>query len=368
MGSNRSLANMNSTTLSKAGTSLSQINREVSTSVAQSTNPAQAQTGMTDPITKMMNYASEQLPGSFGAIRNAANDAINYMDSRFKEGLPGLSNTLYDIQNAAGEAISSGVDRFTNALSGISSTVGQTASTVGNAAMSGARQVADLFSSNANNAATQGVNNQVANVNSALASEVEAQNAEAQAQGAAAAGDAVSTGTGDTLDAVTVEGDAVVTRGIWAGNEGEGRAGINTTDIVYQDIKVYIEGVQVPFEAISISQNIGEYPSAIVQVPPQSGLMDIARYYQPKVHIFYTDRDLGGDRLLFWGHIIACNYAKSRQQGMATISFRCHHKNALFEQVTLEWSNYVNNVISGEEILTLTLPQLKYQPLTLNKV
>ena len=66
-------------------------------------------------------------------------------------------------------------------------------------------------------------------------------------------------------------------------------ADVGKTGLIYQNIKLYIEGVQVPFESISISQGVGALPSASIVVPPQSGLMDIARFYQPKVHIFYED-------------------------------------------------------------------------------
>lgn len=112
----------------------------------------------------------------------------------------------------------------------------------------------------------------------------------------------------------------------------------NTIDIIYQDIKIYIEGVQVPFESASVTQSMGNLPTATIQIPPAAGLMDIARYYQPKVHIFYTDAATGGDRLLFWGHISKVSFASSQQSGQKNIQFMCTHKNTLVEQVTMEWS------------------------------
>lgn len=112
----------------------------------------------------------------------------------------------------------------------------------------------------------------------------------------------------------------------------------NTTDVIYQEIKVYIEGVQVPFVNCSVTQSIGNLPTAMIELPNQPGLIDIARYYQPKVHIFFTDNILGGDRILFNGHIANISYSSSQQAGQTSITFECKHKNALLEQVTFEWS------------------------------
>ncbi len=119
-------------------------------------------------------------------------------------------------------------------------------------------------------------------------------------------------------------------------------AGRHTTDIVYQEVRLYIEGVQVPFEAISINQAMGQLPTADIQVPPQSGLMDICRYYQPKIHIFYNDLNLGGFRLLFWGHITGTSFMHSRAgSGSASIRFTAVHKNHVLRQVTLDYSGYI---------------------------
>lgn len=120
-------------------------------------------------------------------------------------------------------------------------------------------------------------------------------------------------------------------------------AGQHTTDVVYQEVRLYIEGVQIPFEAISINQAMGQLPTATIQVPPQSGLMDICRYYEPKVHIFYKDLNLGGFRLLFWGHITGSSFSHSRAgQGSASIRFNAAHKNHLLQQVTLDYGGYIN--------------------------
>lgn len=124
--------------------------------------------------------------------------------------------------------------------------------------------------------------------------------------------------------------------------------GRHTTDVVYQEVRLYIEGVQVPFEAISVSQAMGQLPTAEIQVPPQSGLMDICRYYEPKVHIFYKDLNLGGFRLLFWGHITGSSFMHSRAgSGSASIRFSAVHKNHLLQQVTLDYSGYINSEAPG---------------------
>ena len=116
-----------------------------------------------------------------------------------------------------------------------------------------------------------------------------------------------------------------------------------TTDVLYQDVKLYIEGVQVPFISISVSQSLHQLPSAEVEIPPQAGLMDICRYYQPKVHIFYDDLSYGGYRLLFWGHIQASSYTHSRTgSGSASIHFRALHKNALMDQLTLDFMGFLS--------------------------
>lgn len=113
----------------------------------------------------------------------------------------------------------------------------------------------------------------------------------------------------------------------------------NNTDIIAPNVKVYIEGVQVPFESISISQAYKQLPIAAIQIPPASGLLDITRGYQPKVHIFYTDDITGGDRLLFWGHITACSYSKSRSGG-SFINFQCTHKNKLIDGFVLDFAKW----------------------------
>jgi hypothetical protein len=115
----------------------------------------------------------------------------------------------------------------------------------------------------------------------------------------------------------------------------------NNTDVIYQETRVYIEGVQVPFITASVSQVYGELPTATIDIPPESGLLDITRGYSPKVHIFYEDRISGGFRLLFWGHIMASSYARSRSPGDSYISFSCVHKNHLVRSALLDYAGWI---------------------------
>lgn len=123
----------------------------------------------------------------------------------------------------------------------------------------------------------------------------------------------------------------------------------NNTDIVYPEIKLFVEGVQVPYESISISQVYNGRPSATIQIPPQSGLLDITRGYEPKVHIFYRDDNYGGFRLLFWGIIKNASYSKSRSGGGSSyIVFNCDHKNSVLDQYTLDFAGWTGPTVENQ--------------------
>ena len=122
---------------------------------------------------------------------------------------------------------------------------------------------------------------------------------------------------------------------------------LNNTDLVAPVIKLYLEGVEVRFESIQINQTYRQKPTADIQIPPESGLLDIIRGYEPKVHIFYEDANYGGLRLLFWGRAVASSYSRSRGAGSTSISFHCEHKNTLLNQMTLDytgWASPLNDV------------------------
>lgn len=349
MANSQALAHTNSTTLAQAGTSLPTIQSNMLGSAQQSVNLSSASSSLFAPITSMQAYAIANTPGAGeqAAINNAATVSISQMDSAFTSSLPGSNYGLFDIQNASSQALSSGVNSFSNSLQSINPSVVSSATSVGNTALTSAAQASDNVCTSTYNAASQSLNGQLSSVNSALASNVTSQNA---ASAASAAASATGTGAASTAAGGVVNNggsDVFQTNGIFQGTEGAASTVDNTTDVIYQNIKLYVEGIQVPFEDISISQTMGELPSAYFSIPPQAGLMDIARYYQPKVHIFFTDNNLGGDRLLFWGHIIAPNYTKSRSAGMATIGFRCVHKNNLIHQLMLDYTGYVSNATTN---------------------
>lgn len=122
-----------------------------------------------------------------------------------------------------------------------------------------------------------------------------------------------------------------------------------SSDQIFQEFKLYIEGVQVPFVNMSINQGYGTLPVASITIPPQGGLMDISRFYQPKVLIVYTERVTGIDRILFTGIITNPNYSKSRSgNGNVNISFECKHRYFLITECLVDYSGFIReNDIGG---------------------
>lgn len=116
-------------------------------------------------------------------------------------------------------------------------------------------------------------------------------------------------------------------------------------DFVVQEVKLFIEGVQVAYESIQINSGVGTLPTASISLPPYPGLMDICRYYQPKVHIFFVDPLDGEDKVLFMGLISGTSISRSRQGNRASISFSCVHKNSLMSEVLVDFNNPVANTL-----------------------
>lgn len=121
------------------------------------------------------------------------------------------------------------------------------------------------------------------------------------------------------------------------------------TDNIFQVVKLYIEGVQVPFTNISITSGIGGLPTASISVPAQAGLMDIARFYQPKVHVFYTDLindyddESEADKLIFSGVIAQVSYGKRKDTGSGMgISFTCVHRYNFMNDMLIDYSGWLN--------------------------
>lgn len=339
MTQNTGLSNITSTTFSQTGTSINGIRKQANSAITASLGSNNYGTQLYVPITQMSTYALGQATNQsqINAINLATTNAYASVDSNFNSNFPsGSGTTLYGIQSGATESLSSGINSFATSLGSINQSWVAPALSLGNGALVNTATTIDSISSSMFNVVTSTVNGAVSAINNSVANIVAAKNAvaggiSAASELASSIGDAVSSGNPFSL------------AGLSTANEGTVDGSINNTDVIYQDVKLFIEGVQVPFEAISISQSIGALPTATIQIPPQAGMLDVARYYQPKVHIFYTDANYGGDRLLFWGHIVVANYMKSRLQGTASISFHCEHKNALLSTVTLEFSGYASN-------------------------
>ena len=129
------------------------------------------------------------------------------------------------------------------------------------------------------------------------------------------------------------------------------------TDVIFQGTKLYIEGIQVPFNNIVINSGIAGPPSANITIPPQAGLMDIARFYQPKVHIFFDDRYSDFEepekdekkrlKLLFSGIITAVSYSKSKTSANAFISFTCEHKYSVMNDCLVDYSGWLSGNINS---------------------
>lgn len=116
------------------------------------------------------------------------------------------------------------------------------------------------------------------------------------------------------------------------------------TDVMFQQFSVYIEGVQVPFMSMNIRTGLGSPPEMSLQIPSQTGLMEICRYYEPKVHVFFTDPISGKDCVFFMGVITGANYVKSSTTPPRKyISFNVRHKYSQLELITLDYSGYAND-------------------------
>lgn len=346
MAQNKGLSKITSTTFSMTGTSMNSVRTDAMAAATASLGNTDYNSQLYSPITQMSNYAmsTATTPDQQSAITSATQNAYAAVEASFNSAFPtGTANTLYDIQSASSGAIGTGINSFGTSLATINPSSVSSALGIGNSAFVQAGQVSDNVCTSVFNSATGSVNSSVAGINSSVANLVASKNSTSAAAASASATSSLVNGTSSSATAAQAAANPFSSAGISAVSESTSTGATNNTDFIYQDVKLFIEGVQVPFEAISINQGIGTLPTASIQIPPDPGLLDIARYYQPKVHIFYTDSAYGGDRLLFWGHIVVANYSKSRTQGSSSISFHCEHKNALLQTVTLEFAGYASN-------------------------
>lgn len=359
LGSNKTLPKMTSTTFAKAGTSLSDLVNGVHQNAKKIMAGVTTDNQLYAPILAMREYSNNADPSNAATYNTLADQTIFDIDTGTTDSLSNYDNSLYSIQQAGRESVASGVNNYSAGINGINPSISSGATGVGLTGLTDTGRTIDSSCSASYNSSNSYLSESINDINNDVVAKSVADNAAAE-NAAGKTTPLPEPTTDDTVDPIYAdsslssgidEGDPVDVNDPSNNPDVENLNQKNTTDIVFQNIKAYIEGVEVPIESCSITQAIGRLPSAEIQVPPQSGLMDIARYYQPKVHIFYTDANFGGDRLLFWGHITAVNFTRSQQTGTASIRFSCDHKNALMRQVTFEWSaGGAANITSGRTL------------------
>lgn len=141
------------------------------------------------------------------------------------------------------------------------------------------------------------------------------------------------------------------------------------TQSVYQEILLFIEGIQVPYQSISVNSRMEGLPTAFISLSPTLGMEDIARYYQPKVHIFYVDRFTKKLSLLFAGQIDNVSYSKTIQSSHKSISYQCTHRYHLLEQINLIYASYtqentITNANPGDATVQVNRPSSAYSLLS----
>lgn len=358
LGSNPALPKLATTTLAQVGTNYDTIVKETGSVVSANLagTAGDAAQGFLSPITEMNNFAKSADPINSVSYDNGYSSILSSINSNLSSGLSANSSIL-DIQNLTREALSGGVNNFGHVVEKINPSISNSAVTLGLNKLPDAGRLVDSSVTGAFNAGSAALNARVNKVNTQVMEKAIAdRKAELSSQGDATASavvpQVVVVGTVSKANNATIKGI----------NEGAPpTAEQNSTDVILQEVHLFVEGVELPYEGISITQGIGELPRCSIQVPPNPSLMEIIRGYQPKVHVFYEDKNTGGDRLLFWGHIVACNYAYSQQNGGANISFECLHKNALVQQVTIEWSAGTGQALNGGSIVDPTMEQPSVQ-------
>lgn len=116
------------------------------------------------------------------------------------------------------------------------------------------------------------------------------------------------------------------------------------TDVQYQEIKLFIEGVQVPFIQISVSSALGQIPTASISVPPQVGLMEISRFYNPKIHIFFLDPVDQKEKVLFSGIILSPSMQRGNDSSF--VSFSCVHKFQFLTDLLMDFSDWTSESVN----------------------
>lgn len=134
----------------------------------------------------------------------------------------------------------------------------------------------------------------------------------------------------------------------------------NAQDMFSSDYRVYIEGIQVPFESANISNIYGQLPTATVTIPPWPGMPELGRNYMPKINIFWRDYNFGvtsgeltdlGDgkvdaqrdayKVIFSGVISATSDSKEigSDSGNQSITFNCVHALTCMNDILIRYGN-----------------------------
>jgi hypothetical protein len=134
----------------------------------------------------------------------------------------------------------------------------------------------------------------------------------------------------------------------------------NGQDMFHMDYRVYIEGIQVPFESVSITTIYKEAPSATITMPPWPGLNELGRNYNPKVHIFWKDFNTAvstGDipnlgesarddirdsyKLIYSGIVSGTSESKniSAEGASQTITLTCNHPIYVMREILIRYTN-----------------------------
>ncbi|CAL9955759.1 hypothetical protein VPHD148_0009 [Vibrio phage D148] len=136
----------------------------------------------------------------------------------------------------------------------------------------------------------------------------------------------------------------------------------NAQDHFASDFRVYLDGVQIPFESAHITNSYKEAPTASVTLPPWPGLQEVGKNYAPKVHIFWKDPNFGVSRsesstnansqdirnktrdaykLIFSGTVTGISDSKevSANGGGQSITMQCSHHSDVFADILLRFAN-----------------------------
>ena len=352
LANNVGISKISDVTYTQTGTSLQGIYSNVTTATNNAiTNTGISNDTLTAPLYAAGSAAAAADPTRAADINSLVATNVNGLPDTFRQNVPSITNnSLYSIQQGLNNTITGSLNSTIAGISSFSPIGGAAASVAGSNALGSALTSANTVTTSAFSAASSAASSQLSAINNASINSAISANIPKTPTlpGGGTITDLPLFSNSTANPAATVlEEEADPTSpnyrppGIGVTSVASDplpQYPVNTTDVIYQEVKLFIEGVQVPLESWIVNQAIGQLPNASIQVPVQAGLMDIARYYQPKVHLFYVDQNTGGDRLLFWGHIVTVNYSQSRQQGSASISFECVHKNALIHQLTLEFS------------------------------